>query len=137
MSLDAFQLSSCGYHWIHVHVAGHESHGTYSQYQCATKLPISRVTCHLPNQTSIGNSIGPVDVVFFQMHVELKHSSKVFQFLLRVQYVCGQQPLFGSTIWDRAHQAALPTSHKTLQDKGDDDEGDGDDDDEGDVDCRW
>ena len=125
-------------HWINVHVVGHESHGTYSQYQCATKLPISRVTCHLPNQTSIGNSIDPVDVVFFQMHVELKHSSKVFQFLLRVQCVCGQQPLFGSTIWDRAHQAALPTSHKTPQDyKGDDDEGDGDDDDEGDADCRW
>ena len=103
-------------HWIHVHVVGHESHGTYSQYQCATKLPISRVTCHLPNQTSIGNSIDPVDVVFFQMHVELKHSSKVFQFLPRVQCVCGQQPLFGSTIWDRAHQAALPTSHKTPQD---------------------
>ena len=78
-----------------------------------------------------------VDVVFFQMHVELKHSSKVFQFLPRVQCVCGQQPLFGSTIWDRAHQAALPTSHKTPQDKNDDDEGDGDDDDEGDVDSRW
>ena len=105
-------LDSCSI----VHVVGHESHGTYSQYQCATKLPISRVTCHLPNQTSIGNSIGPVDVVFFQMHVELKHSSKVFQFLPRVQCVCGQQPLFGSTIWDRAHQAALPTSHKTPQD---------------------
>ena len=44
-------------HWIHVHVVGHESHGTYSQYQCATKLPISRVTCHLPDQTSIGNSL--------------------------------------------------------------------------------
>ena len=87
--------------------------------------------------TGIGNSIDPVDVVFFQMHVELKHSSKVSQFLPRVQCVCGQQPLFGSTIWDRPHQAALPTSHKTPQDKGDDDEGDGDDDDEGDVESRW
>ena len=49
----------------------------------------------------------------------------------------GTGPTSTSTIWDRAHQAAMPTSHKTPQDKGDDDEGDGDDDDEGDVESRW
>ena len=54
------------------------------------------------------------------------------------QHYLGQgPPTSTSTIWDRAHQAAMPTSHKTPQDKGDDDEGDGGDDDEGDVDSRW